>query len=64
MNVPLLCGRCHHEGTEVSITDDPSRFIDPNTLEMKAQLSWKPTGPVLLWPWTVRIDQTIWTITP
>jgi len=22
MNVPILCGRCHHEGTEVSLTHD------------------------------------------
>lgn len=22
MNIPLLCGRCHHEGTEVSLTHD------------------------------------------
>jgi len=25
MNVPLLCGRCHHEGTEVSLTHDISQ---------------------------------------
>jgi len=47
---------------EVIISDDPSRFIDADTLEMTTQLSWIPAGPVLFWPWMVSIDQSIWMI--
>jgi C1A family cysteine protease len=49
---------------EVVLSGDLSRFIDPDTLEVRAQLTWKPSGPVLLWPFTVGIDQVIWKVTP
>jgi outer membrane protein assembly factor BamB len=47
---------------EVVVTGDLSRFIDPGTLAMKAQLTWKPTGPVVIWPFTVETDQTVWRV--
>jgi parallel beta-helix repeat protein len=47
---------------EIYVSDDPSRFIDPDTLEMKAYLKWKPSGPLFVWPFTVDVDQSIWTI--
>jgi hypothetical protein len=49
---------------EVTVTGDPSRFIDPGNLAMKAQLTWKPSGPVLIWPFTVGIDQAVWKMLP
>jgi hypothetical protein len=48
---------------EVVISDDPYCFIDSDTLEMNAQLSWMPSGPVLFWPWSIGVDQSIWMIT-
>lgn len=47
---------------EIMVTGDPSRFIDPNTLAVKAQLSWKPTGPIFVWPFQVGIDQAVWKV--
>jgi hypothetical protein len=47
---------------EVTVSGDPSRFVDPDTLEMRAQMSWKPTGPILIWPFHVGIDQSVWSI--
>lgn len=47
---------------EIIVSGDPSRFIDPGTLAMNAQMTWKPSGPILLWPYTVGIDQSIWSI--
>lgn len=46
----------------VDITTDPSRFIHPDTLEMNAQLAWAAAGPVLFWPWSTFIDQSVWIV--
>jgi hypothetical protein len=48
----------------VVISNNPSRFVDSTTLEVKAQLTWKPDQIVLVYPWTVDIDQAIWRIVP
>jgi hypothetical protein len=48
---------------QVNITSNPSRFINPSTNEMKAQLKYIQTGPVTAYPWSTKFDQTIWTIT-
>jgi hypothetical protein len=47
---------------EVIVGGDPSRFVDNETLEIKAQLTWKPGPLVLLFPWTVGMDQAVWRI--
>ncbi len=49
---------------DVMVDGDPSRFIDPETLAIRAQLTWKPPPLVLMFPWTVGIDQAIWKFTP
>jgi WD40 repeat protein len=48
----------------VFVTGDPSRFVDPETLAMRARLTWKPAGPILLWPFDIGIDQAVWAVTP
>ncbi|MEW6199032.1 MAG: C25 family cysteine peptidase [Planctomycetota bacterium] len=48
----------------VLVSGDPSRFINPTTREMQAQLTWVPSGPISAFPWTVGVDRTVWTITP
>lgn len=47
---------------EITVSGDPSRFVDPNTLEMTGQMTWKPSGPIMIWPFFVGIDQSVWTI--
>jgi hypothetical protein len=49
--------------TEIIVEGDPSRFVDSETLAVKARLTFKP-GPLLIFPWDVRIDQAVWTIIP
>ena len=49
---------------EIVIVIDPSQYIDPETLAVKVQLTWKPGPFVLLFPWNVGIDQAIWRVTP
>lgn len=49
---------------EVVVDGDPSRFFDPETLEIQAQLTWHPPPLVLLYPWNVGIDQAVWRIAP
>jgi hypothetical protein len=39
---------------------DPNRFIQAGTREMKARLSFRATGAILVYPWNVRIDQARW----
>jgi hypothetical protein len=49
---------------EVVVDGDPSRFVDPETLEVNAQLTFTPPPLVLLFPWSVGIDQAVWTVFP
>jgi hypothetical protein len=49
---------------EVTVGGDPSRFINSETLEVKAELTWKPPPLVLVFPWNLGIDQAVWKIVP
>lgn len=49
---------------QVVLTGDLSRFVDASTKAMKAQLTWKPSGPLVSSVWVIGIDQSIWTETP
>jgi hypothetical protein len=49
---------------EVTVQGDPSRFIDSETLEVRAELTWRPPPLVLQYPWNVGIDQAVWRVTP
>jgi hypothetical protein len=44
MNIPLLCGRCHHEGTEVSLTHDIPPATHPTTSSSTTTPSRASTG--------------------
>jgi len=48
---------------EVTISSNPSRFINTSNSEMKAQLKFIQTGPIVGYPWQVYFDQTIWSLT-
>ena len=47
---------------EVAITSNPERFVQAGTREMRARIVYKQVGLTLLWPWSARLDQTVWTI--
>ena len=47
---------------EIVITKNPERFIQPLTLAMKAKISYKEAGPILLYPWQARLDHVFWTV--
>ena len=49
---------------QVKVTGDPSRFVDPDSLKIKARLTWKAYGPVTLFPWQVGLDQAVWVVAP
>lgn len=49
---------------EIVVDGDASRFVDSETLEVNARLTWTPGPLVKTYPWEVRIDQAIWRITP
>jgi hypothetical protein len=48
--------------TKVTITTNPSRFIDASTKKMKAQ--FKLSGPGATALWNTAVDQAWWTVTP
>lgn len=52
------------ESIEIVVDGDPSRFVNSETLEIKAELTWKPPPLVLMFPWSVEIDQAVWAIDP
>ncbi len=45
---------------EVVIAVNPEHYVDQENLEVKAQVSWMVTGPILQYPWTIGIDQIVW----
>ena len=49
---------------EIQVDGDPSRFIEPETMAVKAQLTWLPGPLVIEYPWNVNIDQANWRVTP
>ncbi|MBC8063841.1 MAG: hypothetical protein H7Y17_03360 [Chlorobia bacterium] len=48
--------------TEITVSGNPSRYIHPTDLNVKALLQYSP-GVFSSSNWTVKFDQTIWTIT-
>jgi len=48
----------------IPIFDEPARFIDPATLEMKTRIRWIGTSFANLFGWEAEIDQTVWHIVP
>ena len=49
---------------EVVITTNPGRFVQAGTGEMRAKVLYKQVGFTLLWPWSAKLDQAVWKITP
>ncbi len=41
---------------------NPASYVEPGTGRVRALLTWKPAGPVLVYPWQVRIDQAVWLV--
>jgi hypothetical protein len=49
---------------ELPISGDVTRFIDPISFEMQAQLTWKSAGAFAAGRWSAGIDQAVWIVTP
>ncbi|MGI8924743.1 MAG: hypothetical protein ACR2HJ_12065 [Fimbriimonadales bacterium] len=45
----------------VNVTSNPSRFIQPVTLAIKARVSFRAIGSIFVYPWFGRIDRAWWT---
>ena len=46
----------------VNLTASISDYVQSGTGTVKTRMGWRATGPVLLYPWTVSIDQVIWSV--
>lgn len=51
-----------HDTTVSGVVAFPSLYVGPGS-EITAKVSFFRTGPVIVWPWTVSIDQTQWVVT-
>lgn len=47
---------------EVVINTNAGRFVHPSTLEMQARIAYTASGPILVYPWQVRVDQVLWRV--
>jgi photosystem II stability/assembly factor-like uncharacterized protein len=47
---------------EIVVNTNASRFVHPTTLEMQARIAYIAGGPILVYPWQVRIDQILWRV--
>ncbi len=45
---------------EIQLGGDVTRFVEPATGLVRARTGWIASGPVLLYPWTISIDQAGW----
>jgi glucose/arabinose dehydrogenase len=42
----------------------PAAYVNPADRRIRARLSWRAVGPLVLYPWTVRVDRSVWEILP
>ena len=50
--------------TRVGLGLNPARFVQSGTNAVRARVSWKQTGPTLIYQWSAFIDQIVWNISP
>jgi hypothetical protein len=50
--------------TAVHTVSDTGKFIDDETGRLQAKFSFRATGPVLVYPWSARVDLVNWTVLP
>ncbi|MCH8274360.1 MAG: hypothetical protein IH851_06185 [Armatimonadetes bacterium] len=48
----------------VSVEENAERFVENGTNRVRAKLVWQAAGPLLFYPWIVRIDQAAWSVMP
>jgi hypothetical protein len=47
--------------TTVDVTSEIDNFVNPDSGAVRIRVGWRQSGPLLLIPWTVCVDQVIWT---
>ena len=47
----------------VDLTDDISDYVESGTGAVKTRTGWRATGIIFVFPWTICIDQVVWTVT-
>jgi hypothetical protein len=52
------------DSTQVAISSNPTRFVQPGTNAVSARVSWRQTGPTLIYQWNTHIDQVVWNVSP
>ena len=50
--------------SQTVIATNPSRFVQTGTNAIRARVSWKQTGPTLIYRWAAYMDQVVWNVSP
>jgi hypothetical protein len=46
----------------VDLTSSADNFVQSGTGSIKTRVGWKAVGPITIYPWTISIDQVVWTV--
>ncbi len=49
---------------EVIAEGNMDRYVQAGSGTVRARIGWKVTGPVLVYPWQIRVDQLVWLVVP
>ncbi len=49
---------------EVITEGDVGRYVQSGSGTVRARIGWKVTGPVLVYPWQINLDQLVWLVVP
>ena len=47
----------------INVSDQIFDFVEPGTGTVRARIGWRSTGFIILFPWTVNVDQVVWNST-
>ena len=46
----------------IDVTANIADYVQPGTGAVKTRAGWRATGIILVYPWTICIDQVLWTV--
>ncbi|HET6644975.1 MAG TPA: hypothetical protein VFG65_05700 [Fimbriimonadales bacterium] len=52
------------DGVVEVTASNPSQFLEPGTLKVRARLEYKATSPTFVYPYFAQVDQAVWKILP
>jgi hypothetical protein len=47
----------------IDVSANITDYVEPGTGAVQSRVGWRTTGPILIYPWTICIDQVDWNVT-